>query len=57
MRIRPFDFKAAVSLQDALIQLDQSGPDAKVLAGGTDLVLNMKKKEDSSFHSHQPPFY
>ena len=45
MRIRPFDFKAAVSLQDALIQLDQSGPDAKVLAGGTDLVLNMKKKK------------
>jgi carbon-monoxide dehydrogenase medium subunit len=44
MRIRPFDFKAAASLQDALIQLDQSGPDARLLAGGTDLVLNMKKK-------------
>jgi CO/xanthine dehydrogenase FAD-binding subunit len=44
MRIRPFDFKAAVSLTDALNQLDQAGPDARLLAGGTDLVLNMKKK-------------
>jgi carbon-monoxide dehydrogenase medium subunit len=44
MRIRPFDFKAAVSLQDALNQLDQAGSGARLLAGGTDLVLNMKKK-------------
>ena len=44
MRIRPFDFKAPVSLSDALNQLDQAGSDARVLAGGTDLVLNMKKK-------------
>jgi len=44
MRIRPFDFRVASSLANALIQLDQAGSDARVLAGGTDLVLNMKKK-------------
>ncbi len=45
MRIRPFDFKAADSLSDALNQLDQAGSEARLLAGGTDLVLNMKKKK------------
>lgn len=44
MRIRPFDFKVADSLSDALNQLDQAGSDARVIAGGTDLVLNLKKK-------------
>jgi len=44
MRIRPFDFKVADSLEDALLQLDQTGPDARLIAGGTDLVLNLKKK-------------
>ncbi|MBU1340477.1 MAG: xanthine dehydrogenase family protein subunit M [Proteobacteria bacterium] len=44
MRIRPFDFKVADSLADALKQLDQTGPDARLIAGGTDLVLNLKKK-------------
>jgi len=44
MRIRPFDFRVADSLTDALNQLDQAGPDARVIAGGTDLVLNLKKK-------------
>lgn len=45
MRIRPFDFKVATNLADALNQLDQAGPDARLLAGGTDLVLSMKKKK------------
>ncbi len=44
MRIRPFDFKVADNLADALKQLDQNGPDARLIAGGTDLVLNLKKK-------------
>jgi len=44
MRIRPFDFKVADSLADALKQLDQTGPEARLIAGGTDLVLNLKKK-------------
>ncbi len=44
MRIRPFDYWAAPSLDDALSELTRYGSDAKVIAGGTDLVLNLKKK-------------
>ena len=44
MRIRPFDYWAAPSLDEALNELDLHGADAKVIAGGTDLVLNLKKK-------------
>jgi CO/xanthine dehydrogenase FAD-binding subunit len=44
MRIRSFDYWAAPSLEEALIELDLCRADAKVIAGGTDLVLNMKKK-------------
>jgi CO/xanthine dehydrogenase FAD-binding subunit len=45
MRIRPFEYHAATSLEDALAELVHYGPDARVIAGGTDLVLNMKKKK------------
>ena len=44
MRIRSFDYWAAPGLDEALNELDLHGADAKVIAGGTDLVLNMKKK-------------
>ena len=44
MRIRSFDYWAAPSLKAALTELSISGTDVKVIAGGTDLVLNMKKK-------------
>ncbi len=44
MRIRSFDYWAASSLSEALDELDRHGADARVIAGGTDLVLNMKKK-------------
>ena len=44
MRIRSFDYWAAPGLDEALDELDLHGADAKVIAGGTDLVLNMKKK-------------
>jgi len=44
MRIRSFDYRAAPSLAEALAELNLAGTDAKVIAGGTDLVLNMKKK-------------
>jgi carbon-monoxide dehydrogenase medium subunit len=44
MRIRPFDYWAAPGLDEALSELDLHGADAKVIAGGTDLVLNLKKK-------------
>ena len=44
MRIRSFDYWAAPGLEEALTELELHGADAKVIAGGTDLVLNMKKK-------------
>ncbi len=44
MRIRSFDYWEAPSLDEALTELTHSGTDVKVIAGGTDLVLNMKKK-------------
>ena len=44
MRIRSFDYWEAPSLKAALTELSQSETDVKVIAGGTDLVLNMKKK-------------
>ena len=44
MRIRSFDYWAAPGLEEALAELELHGADAKVIAGGTDLVLNMKKK-------------
>ena len=45
MRIRPFDYWAAPSLNDALNELERHGSDATVIAGGTDLVVNMKRKQ------------
>jgi CO/xanthine dehydrogenase FAD-binding subunit len=45
MRIRPFEYCAARDLRDALDKLILYGSQAKVLAGGTDLVLAMKKKK------------
>lgn len=44
MRIRPFEYYAATSQSDVLDKLAKYGPDAKVVAGGTDLVLAMKHK-------------
>ncbi len=46
MRLSPFEFHAATSLKDALNKLKQFGPDAGVIAGGTDLVIRMKLKID-----------
>jgi carbon-monoxide dehydrogenase medium subunit len=45
MRIRSFDYHAAQDLGDALTKLLEFGPQARLLAGGTDLVLALKKKE------------
>ncbi len=44
MRIRPFEYHAPFDLEEALNLVAEFGPDAKVLAGGTDLVLAMKHK-------------
>ena len=45
MRIRSFDYWEAPNLDEALAELEISEGDTKVIAGGTDLVLNMKKKK------------
>jgi carbon-monoxide dehydrogenase medium subunit len=42
--MRSFDYWEAPSLSAALDELDGRGMDTKVIAGGTDLVLSMKKK-------------
>ena len=44
MRIRPFEYHTGNTLDDALTFMGQHGPETKILAGGTDLVLLMKKK-------------
>jgi carbon-monoxide dehydrogenase medium subunit len=44
MRIRPFEYVAVSSVEEALDRLAHYGSDAKVLAGGTDLVLALKHK-------------
>ncbi len=44
MRIRYFNYYAAADLKDVLKKLQEHGSRAKLLAGGTDLVLALKKK-------------
>jgi carbon-monoxide dehydrogenase medium subunit len=44
MRIRPFEYHAAINQRDVLDKLAVYDPDAKVVAGGTDLVAAMKHK-------------
>ncbi|HCY85794.1 MAG TPA: hypothetical protein DHV36_11725 [Desulfobacteraceae bacterium] len=44
MRITPLEYVTADNLSQAVELLDSAGPQAAVLAGGTDLVLNLKKK-------------
>jgi carbon-monoxide dehydrogenase medium subunit len=44
MRIRPFEYYTAINQSDVLDKLAKYGPDTKVVAGGTDLVLAMKRK-------------
>jgi CO/xanthine dehydrogenase FAD-binding subunit len=45
MRIRPFEYHTGNTLEDALVFMGQHGPETKIVAGGTDLVLLMKKKQ------------
>jgi len=44
MRMRKFAFSSPSSIAEALKLLAQSGSQAKVIAGGTDLVVQMKNK-------------
>ena len=43
-RLPKFDYHAPASLPEALELLASHGPGAKLLAGGTDLLLAMKKR-------------
>jgi carbon-monoxide dehydrogenase medium subunit len=44
-RLPKFEYHAATSLGEALNHLSKHGDKAKVLAGGTDLLVSMKKRE------------
>ena len=44
MRMRKFEFSSPSSMAEALKLLAQNGSRAKVIAGGTDLVVQMKNK-------------
>ena len=44
-RLPKFEYHAPSSLNEALDQLSRHGDKAKVLAGGTDLLVSMKKRE------------
>ncbi len=50
MRIRPFDYCAPRNLSDALEMLEHYGRDARILAGGTDLVQAMKEGKTAPAH-------
>jgi carbon-monoxide dehydrogenase medium subunit len=40
-----FDYFAPETLQEAVELLDKYGDDAKVLAGGTDLIVSLRARE------------
>jgi CO/xanthine dehydrogenase FAD-binding subunit len=42
MRLPHFDYAAPTTLEEALRLLSEKGPDARVLAGGTDLIIRMR---------------
>ena len=47
MRAPDFRYHAARSVKDAAAALRDGGPDAMVIAGGTDLVPNMKRRQQA----------
>ncbi len=44
MRLPKFEYKAPETIMDAVSMLSKSGEDAKVVAGGTDLLVAMKQR-------------
>ena len=40
--MHPFAYARPASLAEAVALLDEHGPDARVLAGGTDLVIRLR---------------
>lgn len=47
MRAGPFRYHAAYSIEDAAAALAGGGAGARLLAGGTDLLPNMKRRQDA----------
>jgi 4-hydroxybenzoyl-CoA reductase subunit beta len=45
MRLPPFEYRAPVSVADAVKLMGDHGPDAMLVAGGTDLYPNMKRRQ------------
>ncbi len=45
LRLPPFRYLAPGSLQEAVRLLDQEGDQAMIVAGGTDLYPNMKRRQ------------
>jgi 4-hydroxybenzoyl-CoA reductase subunit beta len=44
MRLPPFTYRAAVSVADAVKLMAEHGPEARLVAGGTDVYPNMKRR-------------
>ena len=45
MRLPAFEYRAPVSVADAVKLMGDHGPDAMLVAGGTDLYPNMKRRQ------------
>ena len=45
MRLPPFQYLAPVSVADAVKLMADHGPEAMLVAGGTDLYPNMKRRQ------------
>ena len=50
MRLPPFSYFAPTQLSEAAKILANEGPDAMLLAGGTDLLPNMKRGQQARDH-------
>ena len=48
--LQPFEYHEATSVQEAVELLTRYGDRARVVAGGTDLVISMKKRELAPDH-------
>ncbi len=47
MRLPPFRYLAPTSVAEAVLMLSSEGPGASVVAGGTDLYPNMKRRHQT----------
>jgi len=45
LRLPPFRYKAPRSISEAALMLSQEGDQAMLVAGGTDLFPNMKRRQ------------